>query len=60
MYSNNMNSTTENIWNKSFNKGSTLNTEANNTQTDMNIDMIGFDDSFMWANEVVDMYKTFT
>lgn len=47
MYSNNMNSTTENIRNKSFNKGSTLNTEANNTQTDMNIDMIGFDDSFM-------------
>jgi len=31
MYSNNMNSTTENIRNKSFNKGSTLNTEANNT-----------------------------
>ena len=35
--------------NKGYNKASTLTTDANNTQTEMNIDMLGFDDSFAKA-----------
>lgn len=32
-------------WWRNFNKASTLNTEVNNTQTEMNIDALGLDDT---------------